>query len=684
MADHVGQQLGNYQLRSLLGKGGFAEVYLGEHIYLKSKAAIKLLSAQLTIEDKEHFLAEARLLVALNHPYIVRVLEFGVEGDIPFLVMDYAPNGSLRQHHPKGVRVPLMTTVSYVKQVAAALQYAHDEKLIHRDVKPENMLVGRHNEVLLSDFGIALMTQTSRNTKKQDVVGTISYMAPEQISAHACPASDQYSLGIVLYEWLSGDRPFQGSFTEIAVKHTLTPPPPLREKVPTLSPAVEQVVLTALAKDPKDRFTTVRAFADALEQACVSIQPSLREESVAVSIAALPTIPLSSLVQPSVTPLPLQRSQQHNSSRRNIVVGLVAVALVATTGTAIGALTILNGRQGSALHNQPTPTKGSATATPDSTPPVATQTPTAPANSDATATPHGTQPLVTTKPGTTLFTYHGHAAQVNGVAWSPNGLRIVSGSDDYTVQGWNASDGSNTHAYSANLGLVEAVAWSPDGSHVAATGGGPDVWNAATGNHLYTYSGHSLIVYAVAWSPNSLRGASASADGTVQVWDAATGNHIYTYRGHANGASGVAWSPNGARITSTGADGTVQVWDATTGGNVLTHTGGAAVAWSPDGLHIASANTDGVQVWNATTGMHIYTYQGHLTSVNALAWAPNSLRIASAGRDATVQVWDATTGSNALVYHGHTRAVNALAWSPDGARVASASTDVTVQVWQAR
>src|SRR2546425_6159438 len=274
MADRVGQQLGNYRLIRLLGEGGFAEVYLGEHIHLGTQAAIKVLHTQLTSEDVDKFRTEARTIAHLIHPHIVRVLEFGVEGKAPFLVMDYAPNGTLRQRHPKGAALALPLIVAYVKQVADALQYAHDEKLIHRDIKPENMLLGRRNEILLSDFGIAIVAQSSRYQGTQDMAGTIAYMAPEQIQAHPRPASDQYSLAIVVYEWLTGERPFHGSFTEIAIKHSVVPPPPLREKVPTILPDVEQVVMMALAKDPKERFGNIQAFANALEQASHSDVPT--------------------------------------------------------------------------------------------------------------------------------------------------------------------------------------------------------------------------------------------------------------------------------------------------------------------------------------------------------------------------------------------------------------------------
>ncbi|HVB22165.1 MAG TPA: bifunctional serine/threonine protein kinase/MFS transporter [Ktedonobacteraceae bacterium] len=267
MENRVGQQLGNYRLIRLLGVGGFAEVYLGEHIHLQTQSAIKLLHTQLANEDVEHFRNEARTLARLVHPNIVRVFDFGVENRTPYLVMDYAPNGTLRQRHPRGTILPLPTIVSYVKQIADALQYAHDEKCIHRDIKPENMLIGRRNEILLSDFGIAIVAQSSRLQSTQDVIGTVSYMAPEQIQAHPRPASDQYSLGIIVYEWLCGSVPFVGSFAEVAVKHTVAPVPSLRERISSISPAVEQVVMTALQKDPHSRFSTVGAFANAFEQA---------------------------------------------------------------------------------------------------------------------------------------------------------------------------------------------------------------------------------------------------------------------------------------------------------------------------------------------------------------------------------------------------------------------------------
>jgi predicted ATPase len=267
MDDRIGQQLGNYRLIQLLGQGNWASVFLGKHTHLGTQAAVKVLHEPLANQDAQGFLTEARIIARLRHPHIIQVLDFGVQGTTPFLVMDYAPAGNLRNLHPHGMQLPLLLVVSYVKQLAEALQYAHQEQVIHRDIKPENMLLRRYNEVLLSDFDIAVLASSFRSLPAQDTARTIAYMAPEQIQAHPLPASDQYALGVVVYEWLSGTRPFQGMATEIAIKHTLVPPPSLREKVPALPSEVEGVVLRALAKDPGLRFASVQDFATALEEA---------------------------------------------------------------------------------------------------------------------------------------------------------------------------------------------------------------------------------------------------------------------------------------------------------------------------------------------------------------------------------------------------------------------------------
>ena len=278
MSDLVGQQLGSYKLIEKLGVGGFADVYLGEHIYIKNKKdAIKVFKGTFSKPDIEKARTEAQLIYNLAHPHIVKVRDFNVatlDGqDIPFLVMDYAPYGSLRKLHPYGTKLSLATIISYVKPIAAALQYAHQyvhdqgEGVIHRDIKPGNILLGENKELLLSDFGNAVIAHSTASMPTQDKTGTWQYMAPEQFVGRPRPASDQYALAAVVYEWLCGEPPFAGpGFDLFNYQHTYVTPPPLGKNV---FPAVEAVVLKALAKDPKERFPSVQDFADELEKAYI-------------------------------------------------------------------------------------------------------------------------------------------------------------------------------------------------------------------------------------------------------------------------------------------------------------------------------------------------------------------------------------------------------------------------------
>lgn len=265
-ANKLKQQFGNYRLIRPLGAGGFAEVYLGEHIHLYTQAAIKILHTRMTEEEREDFRTEALTIAHLKHPNIVRVLEFGFQDNVtPYLVMDYAPKGSLRSAY-KGC-MPVTTLLPVVKAIAAALDYAHGQSIVHRDVKPDNMLLDVNGEVLLSDFGIAVATLTTGAQQTQDATGTPAYMAPEQFQGKPRPASDQYALAVSIYEWLCGKRPFEGDATALGYQHVHRTPPSLRAHQPDISPAVERVVLKALSKDPHQRFASVTAFAEALEQA---------------------------------------------------------------------------------------------------------------------------------------------------------------------------------------------------------------------------------------------------------------------------------------------------------------------------------------------------------------------------------------------------------------------------------
>ena len=335
---HPRQQYGKYELLKLLGRGGFADVYLGEHVYLHTRVAIKILHS-LDEFDVDTFLDEALMVAQLRHPHIIRVLDFDLEGETPFLVMDYAPNGTVRQRYPEGRWLEPHVVLEYVEQVAAALQYIHNQHLIHRDVKPENLLLGPYDEVLLSDFGISLAARRTV-VRTQTVVGTVAYMAPEQIRGRPCLASDQYALGVMVYEWLCGFRPFRGSPGSIVRQHLHARPPSLCERVPGLPPAVEQVVMRALAKNPRYRFESVQDFAWALNEAFGE-----RVTAVNESIPAYP-YPVR-VARPNTGPA--RRGQEKKTSKRKVwrevtacyAIDLLAAALLGSVLTALNVEPLL-------------------------------------------------------------------------------------------------------------------------------------------------------------------------------------------------------------------------------------------------------------------------------------------------------------------------------------------------------
>ncbi len=262
------QTISNYRLVKELGEGHFGRVYQAEHMYLTSRiVAIKLLRTLVTEREQEIFLHEAHILERFKHPYILPIIDCGIQEGTPYLITEFASGGSLRDRLKQASTRPLSLDESLhiLRQVAQALHAAHQQKVVHRDLKPENILFHTNNNVLLADFGISTILST-QSIKTTAIVGTPSYMAPEQFKGHVSKESDQYALGCIAYELLAGHKPFSAlDFFSMGIKHMTEAPPPPTQFNPRLPADISQAILKAMAKERQQRFADVLDFVNALE-----------------------------------------------------------------------------------------------------------------------------------------------------------------------------------------------------------------------------------------------------------------------------------------------------------------------------------------------------------------------------------------------------------------------------------
>ncbi len=704
-----GQLIGQYKIIEILKQGRHADTFLGKNQYGKAPVVIRVFRPPLLSELLRPFLTQARLLIELEHPHILRVRDMGVDGHYPFLVSDYMPHLTLRQAFPHGSIAPLARFLPYLKSIASALQYAHDRNVLHRDIRPEHILLDRNNQILLSDFALEAIITNSARLNYQSTAAA-AYTAPEVIQGKPVPASDQYSLAIVIYELLSGSAPFTQSYLEIANQHLHTPPAPLREHAPDVSARVEKIVMTALTKDPAKRFTTIRAFVNALEQEQNSqLRGSAHARISAPAVARQPISPSSAPVPlPPVMPMqlaqtppysppppaplalhepippmpppgaqtpafeesPLAPRREKNSTitRRAFTLGLVGLAAAGGAG----GWYVLSKRLAKAVPPG---------ITPGDVPPA----------------------TLTTIDNTNVLIYSGHLASVNSLTWSPDGRLIASASDDTFVQIFDASSGRRRLIYSGHTEEVAAVSWAPNGKFIVSGSqdGSAQVWQAANGGKIFSYEGHTQRVNGVSWSSDNALVASGSEDKTVQVWNATSGAASFNFQGHTAGVLCVGWQPGNGSVASGSWDGTLRDWATlqhgdhfNAGDQIFSYDGHGknevyALAWSPDGNFIVSAGADQtVQISNGDDGTpRPPFFTGHRSSlhinpVRSVAWSPDGNFIASGDTNGIVYVWRVAGRRTVFTYRGHKGTVNALAWSPDGKRIASASADTTVHIWQ--
>jgi eukaryotic-like serine/threonine-protein kinase len=673
-----GVRIPGYEILGELGRGGMGVVYKARQVGLGRVVALKMIltGGHAGAAERERFRTEAQAIARLQHPNIVQVHDVGEHEGNPFFSLEFCTGGGL-DRKLGGAPLSPPEAARLVATLAQAMQAAHEKNVIHRDLKPANVLLTAEGQPKITDFGLAKKIDEAGQTASGAIMGTPSYMAPEQAmgSKELGPACDIYALGAILYELLTGRPPFRAPTPLDTIMQVVSDEPASLRQLNTRTPAdLETICLKCLQKEPRKRYPTALALAEELQR-------FLNGEPIRARPVGR-----------------LERTWRW--SRRNPVVaglmGLVALTLVA--GIAISnyfaveshKLAVAEGEaRKKAEDNEQDARRAEHRAL---------------VNEEKART---AQAEADKKAGELAHQVYKHRIALAQREWQNSNVALVLQlleQCDGTMRGWEWN--YCHHLCHPELRRVASLqnfgVLSNDGSRYAADlgDGHVRVWSVQTGQAISTIDITPPLAapgrqHALAFSLDGTQLCIGRWDNTVRLMDASTGKEKSVLRGAEYPIAAVAVSPDGKRVAGFaqnsardwwGFGGPVLVWDGETGQRafVTPPVGGAVskLTFSHDGRWLAASTWEGlVRIWDCTTGKEARKLRVHNGRVMAVTFSSDSTKIVTGSADGALKIWDAATGKELRTLRGHDGEVSQIVFSHDGKRIASSSWDNTIKLW---
>jgi WD40 repeat protein/tRNA A-37 threonylcarbamoyl transferase component Bud32 len=681
-----------YRVVRLLGQGGMGNVYEAEHRVMQRPVALKIINRAYTANavGVERFRREVRAAARLSHTNIVTTYDAEDAGNALFLVMEYVEGISLARLVKERGPLSVVEACVYARQAALGLQHAHERGMVHRDVKPDNLILvtskgsSTPGVVKVLDFGLAALTaeRDGRLTDTNVIMGTPDYMAPEQAEDPRTTdtRADVYSLGCTLYFLLTGNVVYPAATPLLKIlAHREQPVPDIRRERPDVPPELAAVMARMLAKTPQERYQTPAEAAAALEPFTrPAAEPPKKRRQLFVALAAAASVALITLAATVVYRVKTDKGELVITTESDDVEVVIKqggkIVRIIDTKTD-KSITLDSGLYELELKGAPSGLKLSI---------------------DRATLMRGKQTLATIerveeKVGE-IHCFEGHKDAVVRALFTPDKRRMVSSSTDGTVCGWDlatrkeiwckklASDLSDPcfspdgrsfwigsrdpgdlcvyqldlesgeerkRVFKGNKAPPVGLVLTSDGRRIIASDGAEiRIWDVRSGDLLHTLEGHTSQVQLLSLSSNDRRLLSGACDCSMRMWDVDTGKQLQVFTGHSSFVRGVAFLPDGKRGLSGGYDGTVRLWDLASGKEIRKFTGHKwailGVAVSPDGRRALSAagHPDStIRLWDIETGQEIHRIDKHGNGVFSVAFSADGKRCLSASYDKTVRLW---------------------------------------------